>query len=214
MIAAASEDDYEERISRTVFEVLAYQAGDDRVLTGLFERLYPRVLQMVRARMGPFLRQHAESSELVNETLMAAHKHLRTVHVAGSGALIHWLAAIAENVIRGRLDYLRARKRDPALEVELERLSSAVTDGEFEVQLDAGTPSPLRDAVGREELRQAVRCLEKLNEDQREALLLRRVAGAPLDFVAEQLKRSPQAVTKLVARAEAQLLECMLRSDA
>lgn len=210
MIDPQDEAAYEDRIGRTVQEVLAYQAGDDGVLAGMFERLYPRVLQIVRARMGPFLRQRLDSSEIVNETLMAAQEHLRQARFAGPGALVSWLAAIAENVLRGKLDYFHAEKRDARFELELAQLSTAVSSGQFEVALEAGTPTPLAHAASREELRDLVRCLAELTEDQREALLLRRVAGCPLDFVARRMKRSPDAVTKLAARAEARLLELMV----
>lgn len=209
MIEAGEAED-ERRIGQTVQEVLAYQAGDDQVLASLFERYYPRVLQIVRSRMGPFLKRRLESSEIVHETLMAAQVNLRRARIAGSGALIHWLAAICENVIRGKIDYFQAQKRDPRFEVELGLLSTVVSSGEFEVGLEAETPSPLQHAESREELRAVVLCLAELSEDQREALLLRRVAGCSLDFVAQEMERSPDAVTKLTARAEARLLELML----
>lgn len=198
-----------DEVSRTVEDILAYQAGDDRVLQELFGRYYPRVLQIVRIRMGPRLRKKEGSGDLVNLTFIEAIEGLKRVRPHGSGALIHWLATVAENVIRGRLDYWNAKKRNPDLEVAMEALSRSVSSGEFRVDLPAEVPTPEDHASAREDLQRLIDCMGDLPDDYREVLILLRVAGADHEYAAKVLNRSKAAVSTLLGRAAARLAVLM-----
>jgi RNA polymerase sigma factor (sigma-70 family) len=69
----------------------------------------------------------------------------------------------------------------------------------------ANAPSPSRVAAGKEELLLAEQAIQELPENQREAVLLSRVAGMSYAEIAELKGQSESAIRGLVARALSRL---------
>jgi RNA polymerase sigma factor (sigma-70 family) len=93
--------------------------------------------------------------------------------------------------------------------VELRRLSTDVSSGQFGLEPSAPVPLPADHAGQRETLRTLTSCLAELSPEYREVLILRRIAGCSAEYTAERMGRSVGAVNMLVARAEARLLGLM-----
>jgi DNA-directed RNA polymerase specialized sigma24 family protein len=64
----------------------------------LFERVYERVLAIVRGRLGTGLRRFHESGDVVQEALLQAVRSLGQVQIADEAALLSWLASVVETV--------------------------------------------------------------------------------------------------------------------
>jgi RNA polymerase sigma factor (sigma-70 family) len=199
------EDDEERRLSETVDQVLAIQAGDRRALQELFTRLQPVVLRIVRARMSPRLRRREWSSDLVNMTFEALLRELQEIRLRGRGSLINWLAIVAEHTIRGRAKYWKVRE----IEVELEALDHSVSTGELSVAPPSPGRTPLETTLDRERLRAVLACLETMTDDQREVLILRHWARCEMEDVTKLMGRSADAVAQLTSRAVTRLTACM-----
>jgi RNA polymerase sigma-70 factor (ECF subfamily) len=191
--------------------------GDGEALDRLFARYYPRVLRYVQARTGKLVRSKMEIEDIVQNTFFAAIQDIRSVQVREPGELIHWLATVAENQIRGAVDHWRAAKRNPRLEKPLAAIKSSISSGTFRFEPMAEQESP-SDALGKREIYELVNeCLGELSEDHRQVLLLRNIAGASWDYVARQMGReTPQAACMLHARAKVALLKVLglrMKSD-
>lgn len=195
-------------LTRTANLIRRFQEGDMGVLDPLFARYYPRVLRYVQVRMGPLLKRRFDAEDIVQNVFAAAMQDLHSVEVHETGELIHWLATVAENQIRGLADYLTAKKRDLRVEQSLDRIRNGISTGSFRFEpVDDGTAQI--DALTRQELVTVVNeCIGELSEDHRQVILLRNIAGCSWELVAEKLGRdTPQAVCMLHARARVALLK-------
>lgn len=195
-------------LTETVELIRRHARGDESALDKLFSRYYPRVLRYVQIRMGPLVRSRFEAEDVVQSVFAAALQDIHSVEVRETGELIHWLATVAENQIRGLVDYLHAHKRDPQFERSLDSIRSGLSTGSFRFEpVDDGTQA--LEALSRREIVGIVNeCIGELSEDHREVILLRNVAGCSWELVAEKLGReTAQAACMLHARARVALLK-------
>jgi RNA polymerase sigma-70 factor (ECF subfamily) len=163
------------------------RAGDRSAYDQLFALHADRALLFVRARLGPALRGRVESTDVLQDAYLAAHKDFDRFTYTDDGAFLRWLCRIIENRIRDGDDYFAALKRQP---VELPRS-------------DPAGPSTLLDrADGR---RKVAAALDDLAEDHRQVLLLRYFEGLSAEEAGELMGRSAGAVRNLTARALAEL---------
>ncbi|MBI5365044.1 MAG: sigma-70 family RNA polymerase sigma factor [Planctomycetes bacterium] len=195
---------------RTVSLIRRFQGGDPVALDTLFSRYYPRVLRYVQLRMGPLVKSRFEAEDIVQEVFAAAMQDLHSVVVSEPGELIHRLATVAENQIRGKADYLAAKNLDARIEKSLDSIRGAISTGSFRFDpADDGTPQ--MEELARKELVAIVNeCIGDLSPDHREVILLRNVAGCSWALVAEKMGReTDQAVCMLHARARVALLKLL-----
>lgn len=186
---------------QTVHLLRRYRNGDDRALDALFGRYYERLRAVVRLRMGAKLRACCESVDIVQEAFLASFRALDDFTYRSEGDFFHWLCKITENRIRDQADYYAARKRDVSRKrpLELDRPSYDSFVGPIRELASFSTPS--HRAIVAEDLIRLEAAIDDLPEAQREALLLVRYEGLSFSEAGERLKRSPDAVRMLVARA-------------
>jgi RNA polymerase sigma-70 factor (ECF subfamily) len=146
-----------------------------------------------------------DPSDLVQETLLKAHKHFDQFRGRTEAELVAWLRQIlANNLTDLARRYYKAEGRRVGREQSLEQAllaSSAAVD-----RLLAGEgPSPSESAERRELAVVLADALTELSEDHREVLVLRNLQDRDWGEVAERLGRSVGAVRMLWARALKQL---------
>jgi RNA polymerase sigma-70 factor (ECF subfamily) len=170
-----------------------------------------RPLLRLRARqlqLAPRLRARFDASDLVQETLLNAHKNLGQFQGRSEGELVKWLDKILENVAKDMIRRERAGKRDPGLERSIE---DAVADSGARVRayLTAQGPSPSQQAELREQLARLAAALDRLPEDQYDVVVLRDLLEAPLAEIAGRLGRTERSVAGLLRRGRAKLSELL-----
>jgi RNA polymerase sigma-70 factor (ECF subfamily) len=165
-------------------------------------RDYLRLL--VRAQLDPRLRTKLDPSDVVQQTLLEAHRDLGQFRGSTSGELAAWLRCVlarnlanaARDLGREKRDVVREKSLQALVEESSARLEALLAD-------DALSPGQL---AGRHE--QAVRlaaALATLPEPQRLAVELRHLHGWTLNEIAEHLDRTPSAVASLLHRGLAHL---------
>jgi RNA polymerase sigma-70 factor (ECF subfamily) len=179
--------------------------GDESALDRLCKVYGPRVLWLVRLRMGMELRSKLESVDLVQDVLVSALKDLGHFTYKNEGDFVRWLSKIAENRLRDHADRLHANKRDIRKEV---RLGShrAATDDSFAAALepiDATTPSAIM--ARREEFDQLAKAIDALKPEYREIIVLTKIEGRSYGEIGDKLGKSADAVRMLFSRAMAAL---------
>ena len=112
------------------------KAGDSQALDDLAARYLPLLTRWARGRLPPGARDLADTSDLVQETLVQVFKKIEGFEYRGVGAFQAYLRQAVMNRIRNEL---RRAGRQPHLE-ELD-----------EKQAD-DRPSPLEDAIGSEKV--------------------------------------------------------------
>ncbi|MGH9254575.1 MAG: RNA polymerase sigma factor [Vicinamibacterales bacterium] len=170
------------------------RAGDAAALEDLFARHIPLLRRWASGRLPRWARDIVDTSDLVQETVLDTFKHLDGFEPRGEGALRAYLRQAFINRLRNQLR--RAIRRPPA-----EALDSAVA---------SDTTSPLEAAIGRETLERYERALERLDPDEREAVVTRIEFGLSYAEVAEALGRpSADAARMAVVRALVKLAKEM-----
>jgi RNA polymerase sigma-70 factor (ECF subfamily) len=157
----------------------------------LLERIRPRLVLWLAARMSPALRANVDPEDLVQEVLFAVHRGLVTFVGSEPAQFFRWTFRIAENRIRDAADRTRALKRRPVAAPAAEQTSPSSAAGRVERI---------------EEVRRAV---EALPEDYCTAVRLRRLEEREYEEVAEIMGRSANAVRVLYCRALQRLREAL-----
>ncbi len=170
------------------------RAGDERALNRLFERVRPALWRIAHHRIPARIRALTDTDDLVQETLLAAFKHVGEFERRGEGAFLAYLRRILLNRIT---DELRRVRRRPEGEPPADEIP------------DAGC-TPLDLAVGRDVVEAYEAALESLPEDQRLAVILRVDFGLSHQEVAGLLGRSSwNAARMLVVRGLLKVAEHM-----
>src|SRR5262245_13192000 len=179
-------------VVQTIELVKRAQAGDQGALDRLVARYYPRVLKIVRLRMGGRLRRSLEAGDVMQETFAKAVRLFERFEMRDEGAFINWLARIAERELLNANDRARAKKRSVDREVALDQTSTPPVipaPGEFE---------PLAELIESEETQLVEQCLARLPEHYRELILLRNYAGLSYAEIASETGRPSENAARMM----------------
>ena len=162
------------------------QAGDDEALDRLFERHIPILKRWASGRLPRWARQVADTSDLVQETVIATLRNLDSFEARGEGALQAYLRHALINRVRNEMRRALTRPAPTAID------SALPHDG----------TSPLEAAIGSQTLERYEAALARLTEEEREAVITRVEFGLSYAEVAEALgKPSADAARMAVVRA-------------
>jgi RNA polymerase sigma factor (sigma-70 family) len=166
-------------------------------LTSTSSRRHLQPLQRwATGRLPKWARDLADTDDLVQETLAQTFKRIERFEPRRVGALQAYLRQAVLNRIR---DELRRKRRRPDL-TELDGL-----------ELDRAI-SPLEQAIGQEAVDRYERALERLQPEEREAIIARVEMGYTYEELAEALdKPTADAARKAAQRALVRLAEEMKR---
>jgi RNA polymerase sigma-70 factor (ECF subfamily) len=185
--------------------------GDESARGDLFNRYRHYLWVLAQAQVGRFLRAKCDPSDIVQQTLLEAHRDFPAFEGNQEGELLAWMRQIlAHNVFNETRRY-KAQQRDAARELSLDQVRAGVENsslclGEC-LQAEGSSPS---DAAHRHEAgARLAEQLARLPEDYRTVLLLRILEGLPAEEVARRMNRSAGAVRMLQLRALTALREQM-----
>jgi len=181
--------------------VSSAQKGDRSALEQLCSVYAERIRRIVRMRVGPELRAQLESMDLVQDAMIAAVAGLKDFRHHDDGDFMRWLAKIAENRIRDRVDHIHAAKRDIRRQVPIEDRENESSNCKPYLSVPVVTTTPSVLLARREDLDRLEKAMDRLKYDYREVLLLAKIEGLPHEQIAERMNKSPAAVAKLLSRA-------------
>jgi RNA polymerase sigma-70 factor, ECF subfamily len=183
-----SEDPIPKRVPpQTVLLITRAQDGDRAALDELLRRYAPRVLDVVRVRLGRPLRRLVESADILQETLLEAFRSFDRFEVREDAHFLGWLARIAERRIQRGAEYHRAAKRDPG---RLESLQRQGQSGSFAWEPAAGQTAAGTWLAREEERDGLLDALSELAPRYREVIVTREFLGASWEEVARQTEHS------------------------
>lgn len=182
----------------TAYLLARARAGDAEALDTLFARHLPHLRRWARGRLPRWARDMADTTDLVQDTLLQVFKRIDSFEARGEGALQAYLRQALMNRIRNEF---RRTARQP------DRMSLGTG------VIDDGT-SPVEAAIGQEALERYEAALGRLSAIDREAVVSRIELGLSYEEVAEALgKPSAGAARVAVSRALVKLAEEMGRRD-
>jgi RNA polymerase sigma-70 factor (ECF subfamily) len=170
------------------------------------ERFRDYLRLLARLRFPQALRGKLDPSDVVQQTLLQAHRSLEQFRGKTVAEQSAWLRRILANTLANAArDYGRAR-RDAALERSLEA-ELGESSARLEGWLAADGSTPPEAAERNEMLLRLTEHLARLPEAQREVLLLRHCEGWSLAEIAEHLGRTRASVASLLRRGLKELRE-------
>ncbi len=195
-------------LSQSMELVQRVQGGDQSALNDLFERYKPRLRRIVSVKLGSRLQRYLDEDDILQEVFIIAMSKIQGLELRSQASILQWLAKIALNEIRNKVEFHGAQKRDPQREVRL--LDGSVTSLSG-VRVPAREPTPSQKAL-RSEFEQLVDSyVEELEPPEyREVVVLRDYYEEPWEGIRAQLGRpSVPAVQELYRRAHLKLRERM-----
>lgn len=177
----------------------------------LFDRYQSYLQVLARAQLGKHLRGKCEASDVVQMTLLEAHRDFEAFQGHHEPELLAWLRRILSHNLFNEARRFAAQQRDTAREISLDQVRAGVEHSSLALirGLAADTPSPSQLAVHREDAVRLADALSRLPEDYQAVLLLRVFEELPAEEVAQRMGRSAGAVRMLQMRALLALRETM-----
>lgn len=180
-------------------------AGDREARNDLLQRHLPGLRAFVRKHVGPGVRSHESSMDLVNSVCREALQALPRFEYRGPDSFRNWLLRQAENKIRDRGRYWRRERRTTSREAGSLSTILRHDDAPGRMSPLESLCTPSHHACAREELSRAVEAFQELPPDYREVIVLARVLALPHPEIARRMGRSPAATRTLLSRALARL---------
>jgi RNA polymerase sigma-70 factor (ECF subfamily) len=168
------------------------------------ERFREYLLLLARLHLAERVRGKLDPSDVVQQTLLEAHRKRGQLRGQSDAELAAWLRQMLAYRLADAVRALGRARRDVARERSLEA-ALADSSARLESLLAADQSSPSQQAQRQEQLLRLAEALATLPEAQREALIRRYCQGCSLDDISQHLGRSPAAVAGLLKRGAKQL---------
>lgn len=169
--------------------------GDKAARERLASRYIHVLKRLAHGRLPGRARDLLDTDDLVQVTVIRALDHVEAFEPRREGAFLAYMRRILLNLIR---DEIRRVAREPGGRASLED------------DLPALGRSPLEDAIGRETVERYEAALDRLTDEQREAVVLRLELGFTYQQIADALGHgSSNAARMMVTRALVRLSEGM-----
>jgi RNA polymerase sigma factor (sigma-70 family) len=193
-----------EPVDETPHLLQLWHQGDQAALGRLVELHLPWLQAHVERRLGAFLRERADPADYLQDIVLEFLRDGPRFQVRDGEQFRRLLACVAENTLRDRNDWYRAKRRDLGRNAPLPSESVLALDPGFAVN---NTPS--RVAAGAE-MREWVRLsIELLPPEDRKVILARDYDDRSFVDIGEELGMTAAAVRMRWVRAVGRLAETM-----
>lgn len=169
-------------------------------------RDYLRLLARLQLDSG--LRGKVDASDVVQQTLLEAHRDRDQCRGTSDAQRAAWLRCILARNLADEFRKYRRDKRNIHLERALQR-SVDTSSVRLDNWLAASQESPSQLVIRKHGALQLASVLEQLPEDQRLAVELHYLKALPLADVAQEMERTHASVAGLIRRGLKRLRECI-----
>jgi RNA polymerase sigma-70 factor (ECF subfamily) len=174
-----------------------------QAIGGLLESSRPYLLSIARRELPADLRGKCDAADLVQETLLEAHRGFGGFNGTGSDGLRVWLCGILRHNLMDLIRrYRDASKRSIGRERSLEAVGGSGDPSDGGVDPN---PTPCTQSIAREDVTALREALSRLPEHERSVIALRFFDLLPFDEIGRRQGCSPEAARKLCSRATTRL---------
>lgn len=189
------------------------RGGDAAARDELFARCRNYVGLIARAQVESWMQAKVDASDLVQQTLLEAHRGLARFQGRTEAEWLAWLKQILAHNAQDFIRQYRTDKRHAGREVPLHAPADAGSGSFFRDPPDDGD-SPSQFLVQQEREIELADAIARLSADHQEVIMLRNLQRLPFDQVAARMGRSRPAVQMLWMRAVQKLEELLRESSA
>lgn len=185
---------------------------NERVRPEDLERYRRFLYRQAAGQLGPRLRGKLDAADLVQETLLQAHRKLSQFRGQTEAELAAWLRAILDNTLAMAARRFEAGARDVVRERPLQT-GRGETTARRKIASAVTPLTPVEYVSHQEQLLRLTDALAKLSHEQRQAIELHHLKGQSLVEVAERMHKSKQAVVGLLFRGLRKLRRLLAEGD-
>lgn len=183
-----------------------WHRGDQEALAQLVEAHLPWLQAHVDRRLGGFLRERGDAGDYLHDVVLEFLRDGPRFQVRDGEQFRRLLARVAENTLRDRNDWYRAKRRD------LGRTQAMPDDSVLDLQSGLALTSTPSRAASRDEARAWVRlALELLEPEDRKVILEREYEDRAFVDIAAELNMTAAAVRMRWVRAVGRLAQVLRR---
>jgi RNA polymerase sigma-70 factor (ECF subfamily) len=184
------------------------RSGDDEARQQLFELCRAYLGFVARSHVESWLRRKVDASDLVQQTMLEAHRDFARF---GGVSEQEWLAWLRKILAHNAADFVRqyrgTAKRRAGREVHFRDPAESRDFGAPEPAAPGGTPS--QEFLQLDNALRVTAALAELPADYQEVIMLRNLQRLPFNEVAERMNRTRPAVQMLWMRAIKKLQAAM-----
>jgi RNA polymerase sigma-70 factor (ECF subfamily) len=174
--------------------------GDMESFEALVKKYQKRMFNIAYRMLG----SHEDASEIVQDAFVSTYRNMN--NFKGKSMFSTWLYIIVVNLSRNRLKQLKMRSY-------LEKLSidTLTTSNDKQMKIDpvSGDSSVLENMEKREIQKKVQECINKLDHEFREAVILRDINGFSYDEISDMLKIPEGTVKSRISRGRLSLKDCL-----
>ena len=208
MVAAVN--DSSNSVLTTEKMIARVREGSGVSLGGLLELYRNYLTILAKTQVDNRLRRRMSTSDLVQETMLAAHRDFGQFRGGSEGELVAWLRQILSNCLSHAIEkHVYAKKRDVRREVALENVAKNLDESLVRLSRLAVDPAPTPSQVmAKNELATELsNQLAKLKDSYRDVIIYRNLQSLSFDEIAERMEIKSGAARMLWLRAIAKFKE-------
>lgn len=149
---------------------------------------------------------YEEACEVVQDAFLSAYRSIK--NFKGKAKVSTWLCTIVINLARNRVKQLKARRYREGLSIDNPVLTN---DSEIGVEPASSGPSALERLEEKDIQLKVQECIEVLDEEFREVLILRDIQGFSYDEISDMLDIPQGTVKSRLFRAREAIKNCLKR---
>ena len=177
--------------------------GETDAFEVLVERHQKKMLNIAYRMIG----NYEDACEVVQDAFVSAYKNIKGFE--GKARFSTWLYSIVVNLSRNRLKQLHVRRSREEYSLDDPLFTE---DGHITKEHSSAEPSAL-DRLERKDVRQKVQgCIDSMDGEFKEVLILRDVQGFSYEEVSEMLKLPGGTVKSRLSRARGVLRDCLKKT--
>ena len=191
--------------SSPAFETLlaAARGGNAQAMGVLLQSFRPYLLAVARRGLPENLRAKYDGTDVVQETLLEAHRGFQGFDGSDADDLRVWLGGILKHNL---LDLIRRHVQASKRSIARERpLADGLESGEYPGGAIDPCPTPGTLSIAREDVSALREALSRLPADEQAVIVFRHFESLSFQEVGRRMGRSPEAARKLWTRAIARL---------
>ncbi len=177
--------------------VRSFKAGDESAFTEIVKRHYASI----RALAYRTLHDDGDADEVAQDTFIRAHRCLHNFR--GDCSLTTWLFRIGLNLARNRYWFHHRRHRHNTLSLDRSVAENSMAT------LTSSTATPVFESTTHDFLALVAQCMERLDDRQREILMMRTTLDLSYEEIAGQLHINVGTVKSRISRARERLREML-----
>lgn len=183
------------------YELVSFcKKGDVDAFEVLVKKHQRRMLNIAYRMIG----NYEEACEIVQDAFVSAYRNLKGFK--GKSKFSTWLYTIVMNLSKNRLKQLKTQLHREKFSIDNPVLTN---DGQIKVEPASSEPSALEKLEKRDVQRKVQECINSLDDEFREVLVLRDIQGFSYGEISDLLKAPEGTVKSRLFRAREAVKDCL-----